>query len=68
MRTYQVNSKDEKLYQLECTNFECKYSPDAVITMVWKNEYEHDEKCKKCGGILTETNANWTPMPADYAY
>lgn len=64
MRIYKVNHKGEKMYQLECTNFECKYSPDEVITVIWRKEYEHDLHCEKCGRILTETMANWEPMPA----
>jgi hypothetical protein len=62
VRTYKLNPENEKLYQLECINFECKYSPDAVITMAWKKEYGYDEKCKKCGKILIETMANWVRL------
>ena len=62
MRTYQINENEEKMYELECMSFNCKYSPDAIITVIWKKEYEYDLKCKKCGGILTETINNWKPM------
>lgn len=38
---------------LSCENFECKYSPDSVIMIVPRKDYEPDKfKCRTCGGIM----------------
>ena len=62
MRTYQINERNERMYQLECKNFECISSQDSVITIVLKEEYQHDAKCKKCGKILTEIRTNYKQL------
>ena len=65
MRVRPLNPNGETMHELECTNFECKYSPNAITTVVWTKEYLYDKHCTKCGRALTETSKSWRPMP-DY--
>ncbi len=66
MRHYLVNPLGEKLYELECRNFECKYDPmKATIIHLWLKEYNEESKqiCEFCGNILIETSRNFSPSP-----
>lgn len=62
MRIYNTNEKGEKLYQMECLNFHCRYSIDSVITVIWSKD-DPIVYCKKCGRVLFETKTNWVPLP-----
>lgn len=63
MRTYQVNPKGEKLYELECSKFDCRYSDKpGIIKLIW-SKGDPNIKCDLCGSAMIETNRNWYPMP-----
>lgn len=64
MRLRPVNEKGEQRFELVCNSFDCKYSPDGVIVVIWqKEEYRHNIKCEKCGEVLHESMKNWKQLP-----